>query len=126
MKRTKKEQLLDLARTSVDDARSSIRCRERNGNPLSLEECEILLEHAGAGTFRTMIEAKARKAFRESVRREEAHDGAARLVAAGVFGTIEQETYSTLRRALYLATDPAICERIRSEIKTRFPRGSPR
>lgn len=125
-----KKSLMNLARTSVDDARSSITCRERNGRPLTVEECEFCLSLLlpFKKSYRALFEAKARRAFQESVKNESADkdfvgnilypsDGLALDLAIGM------SNYSTLRKALYLATDPVICERIRSEIKARFPWG---
>jgi hypothetical protein len=121
-----KKQLKDLTRTSVDDARVTIDCHERNGRLMTVEACEYCLSliTPASKTLWKLFEAKARKAFRASVRGEAAHNGGAHLVAACGPDSQSPETYSTLRKALYLATDAAICERIRREIQTRFPWGS--
>lgn len=125
MTKKQKDNLLKLTRTSVDDAHSSIRCRELSGNPLTVEECEVLLEKALQGSLRKMIESKARKAFRESVRDEKKDDEQAELIAAGsIHGIIDMANYTTLRRALYLAASPEVCACIRTVIKKRFPWGS--
>ena len=124
-----KKWLKDLTRTSVDDARVTIDCRERNGRLMTVEECEYCLSlmTPTSKTLWKLFESKARKAFRESVRGETFSDRHAQTFAAlggHIPRSLSQAKYSTLRRALYLATDAVICERIRREIQTRFPWGS--
>lgn len=126
----RREWLLGLANTSVEAAKLAVRCSELNGNPLRVDECECMIPYIWPHqtSLKKYIEGKARKAFRESVRGETVNkdfihniiwpdDYLAANLALGI------SNYSTLRKALYLATDVAICERIRSEITTRFPWG---
>lgn len=125
-----KKWLKDLTRTSVDDARVSIDCREQSGRLMTVEECEYCLSLITPSnkTLWKLFEAKARRAFRASVRGDRAYQLESKVVAHGKSafweGIMRGCNYPTLRKALYLATEPAICERIRSEIKTRFPWGS--
>jgi hypothetical protein len=124
-----KKWLKDLTCSGVDDARVSIDCRERNGRLMTVEECEYCLSviMPSSKTLWKLFESKARKAFRASLvcGNEEVNESRARHIARmDAEDAINPTTnYSTLRRALYLATDAAICERIRREIKTRFPWG---
>jgi hypothetical protein len=121
-----KKWLKDLARTSVDDARSTIECRERNGRLMTIEECEYCLSliTPASKTLWKLFESKARKAFREWAKDDSVSDSGARMAASGCENMIGHVNYSTLRKALYLATDKTICERIRREIQTRFPWGN--
>jgi len=121
-----KKWLKDLTRTSVDDARVTIDCREVNGRFMTVEECELCLSliRPNSKTLWKLFEAKARKAFRASVRGEEVEEHHASVIVCGGQQTLKFATYTTLRKSLYLATDKAICERIRREIQTRFPWGS--
>ncbi len=128
-----KKWLKDLTRTSVDDARVTIDCREVNGRFMTVEECEFCLSMItpASKTLWKLFESKARKAFRGSLvcRGEKACEQSAREIGSGDYPLrkdflLGQSNYTTLRKALYLATDEAICERIRREIQTRFPWGS--
>lgn len=113
--------------SSVAKAKLAIRSSELRGEPLTTDECEYMIPYVWPHqtALRKHLEAKARKAFRESVRGEEPNQTVAVILAAGGPGlSTEKNNYSTLRRALYLAEDPAVCERIRAEIKARFPWGS--
>ena len=118
--------LRDLTRCGVDDARVTIDCRERNGRLMTVEECEYCLSliTPSSKTLWKMFESKARKAFQRSVRDEYVHHHLAEVASREKDVQLLQANYATLRKALYLATDATICERIRREIQTRFPWGN--
>ena len=110
-------------------AKAEISDLESKGTPLTVEDCEWSLKQHGCKNkaMRKLIEGKARRAFRESVRNDKAIESAADEISkrgTGAAGTLCFSGYATLRRALYLATDEKIRERIQREIQTRFPWGS--
>jgi len=128
MEKTRKKDLLEIVNTSVDRARKVCRHLEAKGTPLTVGECEWCLARCEQATLRKLIEGKARRAFRESVKNQ--------IVSAEFVGSIlwpvdelaaeltrGTANYSTLRKAFYLASDPAVCELIRREIGERFPWG---
>jgi hypothetical protein len=128
MKKNREEDLLEIVNTSVDWARTMISCLETKGTPLTVEDCEWCLKQSGCAgsSLRKLIEGKARKAFRGSVRSEKANQVAVKAILPSPFDcrmTEGTNNYATWRRALYLASDEKIVERIRREIQTRFPWG---
>lgn len=118
--------LENMFATSCDDFKSSVRCREINGNPLTVEECEHLLERTGSKTLSKFLQSKAKQAFKRIADAEVLDDEQAERIASGTDDSENVPNYKTLRRAMYLAGSRSAlrCASIRAEIMVKYPWGN--
>jgi len=119
----KKKYLRGIGCSGADCARHSVK-------DWSIADCEYVLgEILFLGkTMRQLLERRARKVFRESVRGEETDNAAAEEITSGLIAPTLCANYPTLRKALFLCPQRNAAEyvsgTIRDELKTRFPWGS--